>query len=59
MKRVAVVAHAGKTLDGGLAELRRELAVDGITAPDLVRGAEEQEGAEAGAAGRSKPAPSS
>jgi YegS/Rv2252/BmrU family lipid kinase len=34
MKRVAVVAHARKTLDGGLPELRRELAVYGITAPD-------------------------
>lgn len=34
MKRVAVVAHAGKTLDGGLPELRRELAVYGITDPD-------------------------
>jgi diacylglycerol kinase (ATP) len=34
VKRVAVVAHAGKTLDGGLAELRRELAVYGITDPD-------------------------
>jgi len=34
MKRVAVVAHEGKTLDGGLSELRRELAVYGITDPD-------------------------
>jgi len=34
VKRVAVIAHAGKTLDGGLAELRRELAVYGVTSPD-------------------------
>ena len=34
MKRVAVIAHTGKTLDGGLVELRRELAVYGITDPD-------------------------
>jgi YegS/Rv2252/BmrU family lipid kinase len=34
MKRVAVIAHSGKTLDGGLVELRRELAVYGITDPD-------------------------
>jgi diacylglycerol kinase (ATP) len=34
VKRVAVIAHTGKTLDGGLTELRRELAVYGITAPD-------------------------
>jgi YegS/Rv2252/BmrU family lipid kinase len=34
MKRVAVIAHSGKTLDGGLVELRRELAVYGVTDPD-------------------------
>jgi diacylglycerol kinase (ATP) len=34
VKRVAVIAHSGKTLDGGLVELRRELAVYGITDPD-------------------------
>ncbi len=34
MKGVAVVAHQAKTLDGGLPELRRELAVYGITDPD-------------------------
>ncbi|MDX6378832.1 MAG: diacylglycerol kinase, partial [Gaiellaceae bacterium] len=34
MKRVAVIAHSGKTIDGGLVELRRELAVYGITDPD-------------------------
>jgi YegS/Rv2252/BmrU family lipid kinase len=34
VKRVAVIAHTGKTLDGGLTELRRELAVYGITDPD-------------------------
>jgi YegS/Rv2252/BmrU family lipid kinase len=31
--RVAVVAHSGKTLDGGLAQLRRELAAAGIEEP--------------------------
>jgi YegS/Rv2252/BmrU family lipid kinase len=34
VKRVAVIAHSGKTIDGGLVELRRELAVYGITDPD-------------------------
>jgi len=34
MPRVAVIAHAGKSLDGGLPELRRELAVYGVTDPD-------------------------
>ena len=31
MKRVAVIAHRGKTLGGGLAELRRVLAERGVT----------------------------
>ena len=31
--KVAVVAHSGKTLGGGLPELRRALAADGIDAP--------------------------
>ncbi len=34
MRRVAVIAHSGKTLDGGLVELRRELATYGIVDPD-------------------------
>jgi YegS/Rv2252/BmrU family lipid kinase len=34
VKNVAVIAHTGKTLDGGLGELRRELAIYGITDPD-------------------------
>jgi YegS/Rv2252/BmrU family lipid kinase len=32
--RVAVVAHSGKSLDGGLAQLRSELAAAGIDDPD-------------------------
>ena len=43
--KVAVVAHAGKTLGGGLPELRRVLADRGHRRPALVRGAEGQEGA--------------
>lgn len=31
--KVAVVAHAGKTLDGGLPELRRVLHAEGVTEP--------------------------
>jgi diacylglycerol kinase (ATP) len=31
--RVAVIAHSGKTLDGGLPELRRVLAARGVTDP--------------------------
>ena len=31
--RVAVIAHAGKTLGGGLPELRRVLAVEGVASP--------------------------
>ena len=31
MKRVAVIAHSGKTLGGGLPELRRVLAERGVT----------------------------
>jgi len=34
VKRVAVIAHTGKSIDGGLVELRRELAVYGVTDPD-------------------------
>jgi diacylglycerol kinase (ATP) len=33
MSRVAVVAHAGKTLDGGLPELRRVLESEGVVDP--------------------------
>ena len=33
MTKVAVVAHAGKTFGGGLAELRRELAKQGVDRP--------------------------
>jgi diacylglycerol kinase (ATP) len=33
MTRVAVVAHAGKTVGGGLAELRRELEKQGVDQP--------------------------
>jgi len=31
--KVAVVAHAGKTLEGGLPELRRVLAAEGVADP--------------------------
>ena len=41
MKRVAVIAHAGKTLDGGLTELRRELGRLRHHRARLARGAEE------------------
>ena len=33
MTRVAVIAHAGKTLGGGLPELRRTLAQHGVDDP--------------------------
>lgn len=33
MTAVAVIAHAGKTLGGGLAELREVLAREGCTEP--------------------------
>ena len=33
MRRVAVVAHSGKTFGGGLTELRRALAREGIDDP--------------------------
>ena len=33
MKKVAVVAHAGKTIGGGLEELRRELRRAGVADP--------------------------
>ena len=33
MKSVAVVAHAGKTIGGGLEELRRELRRAGVEDP--------------------------
>jgi diacylglycerol kinase (ATP) len=33
MTKVAVIAHAGKTFDGGLAELRRELEKQGVDRP--------------------------
>jgi diacylglycerol kinase (ATP) len=33
MTKVAVVAHAGKTVGGGLAELRRELEKQGVDQP--------------------------
>ena len=33
MTTVAVVAHAGKTFDGGLLELRRELERQGVKDP--------------------------
>ena len=49
MTRIAVVAHAGKTLDGGLPELRRALARARRRRSVLGRGAEEPQGAEAGA----------
>ena len=54
MSSVAVIAHAGKTLDGGLPELRKVLASKGVTdplwvevdksrkAPDEIRSALEQ-----------------
>jgi diacylglycerol kinase (ATP) len=32
-QRIAVIAHSGKTLDGGLPELRRVLAARGVTNP--------------------------
>ena len=42
MKKVAVIAHAGKTIGGGLEELRSVLAQAGNRRADLVGGAEEQ-----------------
>ena len=33
MTRIAVIAHAGKTFGGGLPELRRELARQGVVDP--------------------------
>ena len=48
--KVAVVAHAGKTLGGGLPELRRALGRGRRRGPALVRGAEGQAGAGAGRA---------
>ena len=56
--RVAVIAHAGKTLGGGLPELRRVLTADGVTRPALERGPEEPQGAGAGCAARWRRAPS-
>ena len=47
--KVAVIAHSGKTLGGGLPELRRVLAARRDRRPVLVRGAEEPQGAAAGA----------
>ena len=32
-KKIAVVAHAGKTLEGGLPQLRRSLAEHGVEDP--------------------------
>ena len=57
--KVAVVAHAEKTLGGGLPELRRVLEAEGRRGPALVRGAEGQEGARAGRARARRRAPSS
>ena len=33
MSRIAVIAHAGKSIEGGLPELRRTLARHGVTDP--------------------------
>ena len=33
MKRVAVIAHAGKSMGGGLEELRQELGESGVSDP--------------------------
>ena len=33
MTRIAVIAHSGKTLDGGLPELRRALGDHGVWDP--------------------------
>ena len=41
MSKVAVIAHAGKTLGGGLPEFRRELERQGVADPVLVRDPEE------------------
>ena len=48
---IAVVAHSGKTLGGGLGEFRDELAAAGVDRPVVVRGAEIQDGTEADAQG--------
>ena len=42
MKRVAVIAHRGKTLGGGLPELRRVLGERGVDRRLLARGRQEQ-----------------
>ena len=58
--KLAVVANAGKTLGGGLPELRRTLEEAGVSDAALVRGAEEQAGAargQAGAGGRRRSDP--
>ena len=47
--KVAVIAHSGKSLGGGLPELRRALAAEGIDESVLVRGAKEPGSARAGA----------
>ena len=57
--KVAVVAHAGKTLGGGLPELRRVARRRGRRGPAVVRGAEEQEGAARRSSARWRRAPSS
>ena len=59
MKKVAVIAHAGKTIGGGLEELRSVLAQAGDRRADLVGGAEEQVRPRARPAGDSTKAPSS
>ena len=46
--KVAVIAHAGKTLDGGLPELRRSLDARGGRRAALARGPQESQGAGAG-----------
>jgi len=48
--KVAVVAHSGKTLGGGLPELRRALRAAGVKHPAVVRGPEGEEGAGPGQA---------
>ena len=51
VKNVAVIAHAGKTIGGGLEELRRDARARRVSPIRLVRGAEEQVRARACRAG--------
>ena len=57
--KVAVVAHAGKTLGGGLPELRRVLAAEGVDRPFWCEVPEEPQGARPGSARAGRRAPSS